>query len=400
MAFRLKDASALALNITQHLQFTPELCLRHLSPRSNCRICADICPDQAISIERSNTPGQIVDMDLDEALCSQCGLCSQLCPSSAFELKRPNLLELAKQAHSLSALSGGKVICTCKKTNIRNFGLEALELPCLASAPWEFWLYLASADLELSIFLPEGLCESCAWKAGEAPLIQEIYHAESILEQNFKLVATKEEFLALKEEFFSLQSDQNFADKRRLFFSELSSGGKQAAFHALESAMTTIFGDLNLKHDKPRSTRDRFEEEHGKQESSDEDSNVSKASSEASARDFYLALERGIYPQRKQLLLKSIQEKADLAQRTPISLPSFGQSCTHCKACAFLCPSEALIMNENRIELNALACSACGLCKEICWPQAIQFKDYSSLLLLHELQQQSFILMHQDQDED
>lgn len=427
MGFSIRDASKLALEITQHLQFEPELCLRHLSPRSACALCADICPAQAISIERSMTPGQMVDMQLDELHCTQCGLCTQVCPSSAFSWNRPKLLELCDHAltRSKKAAHGGqKLVLSCEKSYIDLLGTQALELPCLGFLPHEFFLYLQAAACEFALFLPDGLCERCPHSQGEELLYCELEHAERASGEAVCVCTSPSELSAYLNspsaaEDRSEQIDAECADKgvhpssaqssakpasdeRREFFGELVYLSKRFGMSALGSAGKALFG--SNPNDKPRSTMQRFNSEREKlNENTQLEDKGSQEASQSKEHDLAEADTHvgepedpttSIYTDRRKLLAYSLKLRPDFAPYTAVRLPQIDKNCTHCKACAFLCPTEALILKDKKIELNALACIACGLCAEICWPKAIKLHEHSA----QTLQGTQTYLLHEEEE--
>lgn len=59
--------------------YEPRRCLAVIQSREACTRCRDVCPHDAIRIDRR--------VEIDEVDCSGCGLCVQVCPSQALEAR-------------------------------------------------------------------------------------------------------------------------------------------------------------------------------------------------------------------------------------------------------------------------------------------------------------------------
>jgi ferredoxin len=61
------------------LALTYEWCVRSRSPEADCRVCVDVCPAQAVTLDGARGS---IDVSLDD--CTSCGLCEAACPTDAF----------------------------------------------------------------------------------------------------------------------------------------------------------------------------------------------------------------------------------------------------------------------------------------------------------------------------
>ena len=363
MAFgSVQTAGEIAQRVMEHLAFDAGLCTRQLSPRSKCQKCADICPVDAISIERSSTPGFMADMNLDEDACIECGLCTLACPTSAFSWQNPTLMQLRNKSAKACEASEGKVYLTCDKTGIKEFSSTVISVPCLGMIPWEFWLSLQS-DYEgkFAIYLPDDLCEHCEVTSGEEQIFEQVGQAEESSGIAIELQNSKREL-----EFFKRAQSEGYDAGRRGFFTEIKAASKMVGNIALETAIGAP------EKIKPRSTQDRYnsQREYEKELKAQESEHAEYVPLGATA----------ILTPRRKILLETLKRHPELANFVPVVLPSVNKNCTDCKACAYLCPSEAITIGSEGIQMSPKFCTGCILCQEICWPKAIEFEERNGLV--------------------
>lgn len=361
----VRTAGEIAIRITKHLGFEPELCQRQISPRSNCDLCAVVCPVDAIVIERSSTPGRMADMSLDEDACIECGLCTQVCPTSAFSWANPSILQLRSKVAKLAQSNIGEIYLTCDKTGIADASASVVSVPCLGMLPWEFWLSIQSDYDNVSVFLPDGLCETCEVFGGEDLLVEEISQAEEVSGKGFNLIGHKSELA-----FRNVQAEQGYDPSRRGFFSGLVDSSKRVAGMAMESA---IGGGIE---EKPRNAYERFRDQRIKMKevAGEEIDEVDEG------RKGVAVGATAVLTGRRQLLLETLKRHPHYAVSAPLIIPSVNRLCTDCKACAYLCPTEAITIGPNGIMMNAQFCVGCDLCTEICYPKAITLVTKNALI--------------------
>lgn len=354
----IRIAGQLAIKVMEHLGYEPELCARQASPRSTCRLCADVCPVNALSIERSMTPGQMVEMDLDEDVCIQCGLCTVVCPTSAFVWNNPTLMQLRSKLAKLASTRSDRIYLTCDRTKISELSDTILSVPCLGLLPWEFWLSVLSDFPKSTIFLPEGLCGHCQITRGEELLIDQISQAEEILGTPCNLCTDLKEL-----DFMTIKEREGYDPSRRGFFTDLAEASKRVAGIAVETAV----GKDPAQHIRNAAERYKEQRVHMKRVSGEDlledDKDVAGESVGTHA----------LITGRRKLLVETLKRHPDLCESTPVVVPLANTRCTDCKACAYLCPTEAITLGPDGIMLSPTYCVACKLCSDICWPGALHF---------------------------
>ena len=112
-------------------QYTSEHCLVVTRAVGGCKVCADTCPHNAITIKRQ--------VEIDDIDCTGCGLCVQACPSQALE-------------SSVSYQPGAPLKCSQVKGS-------AQSVQCLARLQPSDLLRLASKKGKVTLVRNE--CEGC-----------------------------------------------------------------------------------------------------------------------------------------------------------------------------------------------------------------------------------------------
>ncbi|MCL1891328.1 MAG: 4Fe-4S dicluster domain-containing protein [Coriobacteriia bacterium] len=173
-------------------------CLRNAEIPTNCTLCVDGCPVQAISFE------QIDDRERFEAnnLCLACGACVELCPTAAISMTRLTIQELNRRLLD-ACFKTSHIVLTCARTealanaaadddtstaaavdtsaataadNNPAYDLKLIELaqekkllytvPCFGFMGSEIWFSIlteihSGTIKKLDIYLPLGQCEQC-----------------------------------------------------------------------------------------------------------------------------------------------------------------------------------------------------------------------------------------------
>lgn len=135
-------------------------CKRLRYRQSECRICQEICPEGAITLD----PGPAVS-----ERCTRCGLCQTACPTEVFQdevhsdqhlLGRIGPLLRSKQR----AAGGQPLIVHCREAEPQD--RSAVAVPCLGSVTGN--LLLGAAALGANpLTLVHGDCSRCRLRAGE-----------------------------------------------------------------------------------------------------------------------------------------------------------------------------------------------------------------------------------------
>jgi len=173
---------------------SPDFHAQHcLSVRGNaCSICADICPHQAITIQRL--------VKIDPVDCSGCGLCVSACPSLALTPKGRPTLERTLRCSQVSG-SGPSVLCLTR--------LQASDLVSLAGRAGEQGATLARGD-----------CSNCSIGSSAVPK-----QVDLNLEKAAALLALHRR--ELKITVVETEAVDSEPDRRELSRRELFSGGWQ-----------------------------------------------------------------------------------------------------------------------------------------------------------------------------
>ncbi len=155
--------------IRQIPRISTSFCARVRSNREICGICSKLCPTNAISFVR-NEPHISGD-------CISCGICSAVCPTDAiisYEHSSINIFD--KIGRSSSLFNTSYITCERAKPNIKADNIYVV--PCLADISRAEWTFIMNAYDNVSLYIPQGLCESCEVRYGEALYRTQIYEAE------------------------------------------------------------------------------------------------------------------------------------------------------------------------------------------------------------------------------
>jgi formate hydrogenlyase subunit 6/NADH:ubiquinone oxidoreductase subunit I len=130
-------------------------CRNRKQKLQECTVCRDICPKGAIVYD--NPKGAIVQgeqMKRNPELCIGCHLCHGICPTGCISAQR----SLIKGS---DAADDDTLMICCRRGSTDSVGIN---VPCIASLPWEFYAYL-SCKGPISILATD--CSLCAFGAAE-----------------------------------------------------------------------------------------------------------------------------------------------------------------------------------------------------------------------------------------
>lgn len=326
-------------NITVHSGF----CKRVRYRKSDCRICLEVCPENAISL----SPGPAINGG-----CSDCGLCLNACPTEAFrnDLSTDrHLLNQSRSSLEKDRTPGGKrkLFIHCHLAERRNE--DSLPVPCLGRITENVILGAAVSGFD-GVELTKGACSGCRLKQGEKLLIDAITTSRGLLENTglgrFLIDVKEREKKEGKEEVLS----------RRDVFSRTSRKVKEKA--------------VSFLHRKESAVRENVQEMLGKGR---EAGNGKRRS-----------------PKREFLrdLLEPIGETVGIVEENKPKLfwKRMGideSKCSTCGTCQILCPTGAVFGKRRdgcqTHYFNSALCTNCFLCREACPGQAIVFEGDVSL---------------------
>ncbi|MEW6623680.1 MAG: 4Fe-4S binding protein [Bacillota bacterium] len=307
-------ASLSPLKIREHL------CSRLITPRSACKKCIEACPLGSIGFGDDN---------LEVGKCCYCGKCVSACPNHVFKLEEEVLLEGAGRGRLILACSPVMEKLKVNKGNITKVNCFAQLFPELIIK----LMVLSKQDIFL--FIPPGFCENCLNFRVDS-VKEQLACYQSISNNNFlkslRILTSLEEFL---QENKPGSEHSQYQARRREFFRSIFSGSKELPRQLLYKA---------LKGTDPPKTQDMAKE----------------------------------LPQKKQYLLESLREHPpDNLSRL---LPYRGLSstkCMFCDVCSKLCPTGALKIiktnNQKSLAFIPHLCTECGICKDVCILQGLNF---------------------------
>lgn len=322
------NVAALAAREASAAPARAQLCKRVRYRQSGCRICLEICPEGAITLD----PGPAVS-----ERCTRCGLCQSACPTEVFQgevhsdqhlLRRIDpVLRAERRAGAGRAL---EVHCGEAEPSRR----DSVAVPCLGSLTGNFLLGAVALGAR-PLNLVRGDCSSCRLQAGQM-----------LLEQAMAAYLALAPAAGLDGAAVTLEKRQRSArapSARRKFLARVAGGGEQRA------------GDWpapGIGNQGP----DRGTENAG--------------AGPAPGRTLLQALLRGICGSPGSPLCYS--------PRLPWASLRIDQAkCATCGTCVRLCPTGAI---TRRIEGDRLShyfsgglCVNCRLCQEACPQQVISF---------------------------
>jgi len=298
-------------------------CVRVASKYSDCTLCADICPTNAITYNEN-----ILNLNTS---CIDCGGCIGTCPTEAISLNDFNTLDFI-----FSHLKNDEHLISCKKN-----------IPCLAVLSVENLVSIALLGEEETL-LDLGHCNSCDIKE---PLYQSIL--QNIQEaNNFLQNIGSEKKIAAEEIGYTKESTQEEGN-RRDFLKRFSMKG------AIESKVAF---DQELENIDQRGSLD--------------------TETTAKLREKTLPNKRKLL----YMALKRVKDQPHLTQIpyddiSFISQKSIDSSCDNCSFCYRICPTGALTSDRRgtKIDFDALACVKCRLCHDVCQTDSLHLEPFETI---------------------
>ena len=307
----------------QKLQIELGSCVRVASKYSNCTLCSDICPIDAIDYAE-NIP-------LVSESCIDCGGCIGICPTEAISLNDFNTLDFI-----FDMLDTKEDIISCKKN-----------IPCLATLSVENLISIGLLSEE-QVKLDLGHCENCEIKE---PLYQNIL--SNINEAN-SFLSNLESDKKVVGEFinYTPKIEEKESGNRRDFLKHFSLKG------AVKSKV-------------------EFEKEIDKIEKRGiiDDSTTSKIKQKElpnKRKLLYMALKR---IEKHENYINISEDNLSF-----ISQKSIDDSCDNCSFCYRVCPTEALSTDrrDTKIHFDPLSCVKCRLCHDVCQTDSIHLEEFST----------------------
>lgn len=339
---QIKKLSNVLIKKIDKIDVESNKCLKVRAVTSSCTSCIDICPANSIEITQDS-------IEINES-CLECGLCTTVCLTNALKWNDPPLIQLVNQLKQTSK-GESEVYIACSNAMKGTVRANVVNVPCLGILPLEFWINAGLNVPNLKIIHQSGCCDRCKLSKGEKLFLEQKKEAELTIDHTFKVCTSLNE----------VQDDGLIDHNRRKFLTSIMEEAK---------VVNTITVKEVLEVDKALSPFEKFEAYYKQQdeleemlESTEEIKNnvVSK-----------LLNDSVIHTDKRTLLYQVFENEPMLQQQMTFLIPEIKESCTRCGACAFLCPTDALIMDHKAMILSPNKCVSCRLCVEICYEQHIE----------------------------
>ncbi len=338
------------------VEIQQDVCNRIISTSSTCTSCIDRCPSNSIRITKS-------DIELTD--CLECGICGVVCPTSAFSWKRPSFNQMLTQMEQLYE-EEGQVILYCSKVTYPQSQVAGMKVPCLGAIPWEIWTCFLTVYPKITVFLPEGSCQSCSISTGEKVWKEQLNQAERFTKRT----------ASISDKVMKIQREELYDASRRRFFQSVLREAKQTGKEIVKEYLgeTKRPDHKRLSIEGPENVVSRITEEFKQTKTAF----VEKLLKES----------RYSYVAKRNILLQLLITQQHLQQEIIVKLPEINESCDLCGACTHLCPTQAITMQESKeggaqeIWLHPAMCVECGLCEEICWDKSIHLIEQPAEFLL------------------
>lgn len=342
MFARLKILSNVFMKKIDKIETVANKCLKVRAAVSQCSACKDVCPTESIEILEDSI--EIKDS------CLTCGVCTTVCQTNALKWNHPPITQLLNQLKRLS-VSEADVYIGCAKSLKGSMKMNVVTVPCLGVLPSEFWISVGKNLSNLKIIYQPSNCISCDSRSGERIFLNQRNEAEKTLSTSIPLAATYE----------LSKSDDNIDYNRRRLFTSLIEDAKE---------VNSITVKEVLEVENIMSPFEKFDQYY-QQKSGGEELIETAQELKVQVIDKLLN-ERIMHTDKRAILHHEFQVHPDLQKQMTFSFPDINEGCSRCGACAFLCPTGALTMDDQSMILATNKCVSCGLCEEICYEKHIQ----------------------------
>jgi ferredoxin len=336
-----------------HMAIENRLCSRFRTSKSDCSLCADLCPVNAISISEKGAEIQ--------GGCIDCGVCISACPNGAFMI---NGRDDKKIIGEIGARVKGQGLKVFRVSCEHGDGSSDLIVPCLSRLTEALLLAPVKTGVStIEILRPS--CKKCPNKKAASHLDRVVKQVRSIYEM---LGIKKESILVLSSEFrekrISETTPRN-AEVRTISRREFFGSVRHKAMEVAAASIPDV-------ENKDNGNKELFRE----------------------------AIQKRPENVKRLMLLESIMEmgsrlngqrftdgKAEaMSDGSIIAELEVGSKCTACGVCATLCPTGAITQQwtegHYNLSYKPALCTNCSVCVSACMPKAIKIKERASLSLL------------------
>ena len=325
----------------------PDRCTVVRNRHSSCRKCSDACPTDAVGA---------VDnvLSLDNELCVACGACTVVCPTEALIPLQPLDEDLAEAVANAVVASEGRAVFACARIASKHKGdpSKFAAVPCLARMEESVLLELAARDVR-DILLVDGTCTTCKFRANVPGIDATVASANQLLAAQGSGIRV--------ERASEFPDDVLLEDQRSLLGASRRGFFSQAKGTALTAAEKTVEVAFIKKGGAAGPTlRERLR-------MSDAGTlpqfNPVRRMHVLDAMD---SLGPSVVPEVDTRLFGSVQVDAE--------------ACSSCGMCAVFCPTGALKKSDlvpeegegSFLEFSASDCVQCNLCADACLKSCLE----------------------------
>ncbi|HME42052.1 MAG TPA: 4Fe-4S dicluster domain-containing protein [Syntrophorhabdales bacterium] len=310
-----------------------ERCSKVRFSSAQCDRCVAGCPTDSIRIIYP-------DLAIDDT-CSGCGFCVALCPNEVFSFPGESPIRFANDEEKPGPLYCSGLFATGRAPARI---LPPSVIPCLGSISTAFILARVLQDSK-PLQVVTGSCETCLMKVGKNSYRQREREIQSLFDYlgiGFSPVivstasAAEREEASKQYEIFRASQEESKALSRRDFFKHLR--GSAATRRSRPAGNAARSGDIESEQRGPT--------------------------------------------KEKRTLVALFRRYAGRVAGENGAVPAFieveaDENCSGCGACASLCPTGALRLDEGpstvRLQWTPAYCSNCNLCFDVCARKALHW---------------------------
>ncbi len=148
---------------TRALRINPVQCSRARHKLSKCALCIDHCPARAI--------GWGERLELNSRKCTGCGICVNVCPNGVFEAREPTSAVVLARANEVIAVHQEAVFVCRRYQQGQSSGAGSMDnllvVACLGGIDEALLVGCVALGAGV-VWLVDGPCRECEWKAGQS----------------------------------------------------------------------------------------------------------------------------------------------------------------------------------------------------------------------------------------
>lgn len=324
------------------------MCLRIASQRADvCGRCLEVCPVDAIEFNEKTV--SISDS------CRQCGVCLSICPTEAFQFPRAMSKQLYDKIVRIAS-AYEQCYVTCTRALGRFPKDNEVVLPCVGAITPELWFSLLVDYDNITVYLPEGICDRCQTTTGEQVYVDHISKAEEWTGYDVGLAFDESE----------LNHEQTRAYKRGQFVQNMARTGANAVL----ATNPTLLGAKAVAARIKRHT---------------EKVNEMQRQLENVVGSKTAQNRRHVLTQSRKLMLTTLQDSPGLASVFGLKVPVCDSwLCSMCGDCTQACTLHACGIDEGgHFSVEPAYCVGCGVCAQVCEDEALtmELADPENLLV-------------------